>query len=114
MKIELKDLINSLDIYSKQYLESAAQRCIQRSGSEIIIEDILYVMLLEENSLFNKLLIHYKIDSQKLFNVIESSSKMTVTESNNPIFSNLLIKWLEESYLLSVVQLSQKKVRESS
>lgn len=114
MKIELKDLINSLDIYSKQYLESAAQRCIQRSGSEIIIEDILYVMLLEENSLFNKLLIHYKIDSQKLFNVIESSSKMTVTESNNPIFSNLLIKWLEESYLLSVLQLSQKEVSESS
>ncbi len=114
MKLELKDLINSLDIYSKKYLELSAQRCIQRGGSEIIIEDILYVMLVENSSLFNKLLEHYEVDSQGLFNVIESSSKLTSSESNNPIFSNLLIQWLEESYLLSVLTLSSKEISESS
>lgn len=45
MKIELKDLINSLDLISKTYLEEGAIRCISRGGNEIIIEDILYVML---------------------------------------------------------------------
>ena len=42
MKLELKEMINSLDINTKRYLEQAAQRCISRGGNEILIEDILY------------------------------------------------------------------------
>lgn len=114
MKFELKDLINSLDIYAKKYLEQSAQRCIQRGGNEIIIEDILYVMLIKKESLFNKLLTQYKIDFQGLFNVIESSSKIANSESTNPIFSNLLIQWLEESYMLSIMFWSSKEISESS
>lgn len=114
MKFELKDLINSLDIYAKKYLEQSAQRCIQRGGNEIIIEDILYVMLIEKESLFNKLLTQYKIDFQGLFNVIESSSKIANSESTNPIFSSLLIQWLEESYMLSIMFWSSKEISESS
>ncbi len=43
MKLELKNLINNLDKQTKKYLENSAQRCIVRGGSEILIEDILYV-----------------------------------------------------------------------
>lgn len=114
MRIELKDLINCLDNNTKKYLEQAAQRCIQRGGSEIIIEDILYVMLIENNSLFNKLLLQYQVNIQELFNILESSSKITNTESTNPIFSNLLIQWLEESYLLSILLWSLKEISQSS
>ena len=114
MRIELKDLINCLDSFTKKYLEQAAQRCIQRGGNEIIIEDLLYVMLIENNSLFNKLLVQYQVNIQELFNILESSSKITNTESTNPIFSNLLIQWLEESYLLSILLWSLKEISESS
>ncbi len=51
MKLELKELINSLDINTKKYLEQAAQRCVQRGGNEIIIEDVLYNMLENESSI---------------------------------------------------------------
>ena len=114
MKLELKDLINSLDINTKRYLEQSAQRCIQRGGSEIIIEDLLYSMLENNSSVFRVVLEHYKIDSQEIFNVIQSSAKSSSTESNNPIFSKLLVQWLEDSYLTSKISLSLHEITESA
>lgn len=114
MKLELKDLINSLDINTKRYLEQSAQRCIQRGGNEIIIEDLLYSMLENNSSVFKVLLEHYKIDSQEIFNVIQSSAKSSSTESNNPIFSKLLVQWLEDSYLTSKISLSLDEITESA
>ncbi len=114
MKVELKELINSLDTGTKKYLEQAAQRCIVRGGNEIIIEDILYSMLENNNSVFNKVLEHYKIDAQEVFNTIQASSKSTMTESTNPIFSTLLVQWLEEAYVLARVTLASTDISESA
>ncbi len=114
MKLELKELINSLDINTKRYLEQAAQRCVQRGGSEIVIEDVLYNMLENESSIFRAVLAQYKIDFQEIYNVIQTSTKLSTTESGNPIFSNILVQWLEESYLISKVTLSLNEITESS
>lgn len=114
MKLELKELINSLDINTKKYLEQSAQRCIQRGGNEIIIEDILYAMLENETSIFNTVLAHYEIDSQEVFNTIQASTKVSSSESTNPIFSTLLVQWLEESYVLARISLASNEISESS
>jgi type VI secretion system protein VasG len=114
MKLELKELINSLDINTKKYLEQAAQRCVQRGGNEIIIEDVLYNMLENESSIFRAVLDQYKIDSQEMFNIIQASTKISNSESGNPIFSNLLVQWLEDSYITSKVELSLDEITESS
>jgi type VI secretion system protein VasG len=114
MKLELKELINSLDINTKKYLEQAAQRCIHRGGSDIFVEDVLYTMLENENSIFNSVLSHYDIDAQEVFNIIQSSAKISSTESNNPIFSAILVQWLEESYVLTRITLASSEISESS
>lgn len=114
MKLELKELINSLDINTKKYLEQAAQRCVQRGGNEIIIEDVLYNMLENESSIFRAVLDQYKIDSQEMFNIIQASTKISNSESGNPIFSNLLVQWLEDSYITSKIELSLDEITESS
>jgi len=114
MKLELKEMINSLDINTKKYLEQSAQRCISRGGNEILIEDILYSMVENNTSVFNTVLEHYKIDSQEVFNALQASTKISVTESTNPIFSTLLVQWLEESYVMSRVSLSSNEISESS
>lgn len=111
MKIELKELIDSLDIKTKNYLEEGAKRCISRGGNEIILEDIFYVMLINKDSLLSKLFLQYKIDDKKLLNILESSSKL-VTESNNPIFSIAFINFLEESYYTAVIEFSTKIINE--
>ncbi|RXJ82687.1 type VI secretion system ATPase TssH [Arcobacter sp. F2176] len=114
MKIELNEIINALDVQTKFYIESSAQRCIERSGNEILIEDILYTMLEKEDSLFNKLLEHYEIDVQEMHNQLQKSSKTTNTESKNPIFSTMLVQWLEEAFYTSKMSLALNKITESS
>jgi len=114
MKLELKEMINSLDINTKKYLEQSAQRCIFRGGNEILIEDILYAMLENDTSIFNTVLEHYKIDAQEVFNTLQASTKISTTESTNPIFSTLLVQWLEESYVMSRVSLASNEISESS
>lgn len=113
MKIELKELINSLDFKVKNYIEESAKRCIFRGGSEIILEDMFYVMLKDKDSLFSKLFIQYKIDEQELINILENSSK-SITESNNPIFSTAFINFLEETYYTAIVEFSSKLINEES
>ncbi|MCF6244382.1 MAG: hypothetical protein L3J43_05045 [Sulfurovum sp.] len=61
MKIELQKLINNLDTTTKGYLEHAVQNAITRGGSEILIEDMLYAMLLDKHSGLNKLLSQYNM-----------------------------------------------------
>lgn len=114
MKLELKEIINSLDINTKKYLEQAAQRCISRGGNEILIEDILYSMLENNSSIFNTVLAHYEIDNQEVFNTLQASTKVASTESTNPIFSTLLVQWLEESYVIARVSLASNEISESS
>ncbi|MCP4972045.1 MAG: type VI secretion system ATPase TssH [Arcobacter sp.] len=114
MKLELKEMVNSLDINTKRYLENSAQRCISRGGNEILIEDMIYSFLDNSHSIFNKVLEHYNIDYQEIFNVIQTSTKVSSTESTNPIFSLLLVQWLEEAYLISKVSLSSNDISESS
>ena len=72
MKFELKELINSLDTITKKYIELSAQRCIQRGGSEILIEDVLYNFLENDNSIFRAVLSQYKIDFQEVFNIFHN------------------------------------------
>lgn len=114
MKIELNEIINALDVQTKFYIENSAQRCIERSGNEILIEDILYTMLKKDDSLFNKLLEHYEIDIQEMYNLLQMSTKITNTESTNPIFSTMLVQWLEEAFYTSKMSLALSEITESS
>lgn len=113
MKLELKKLIDTLDAPMKTTLESSAQKCISRSGNEVLIEDFLYVLLEEEKSSFNKLLAHYSIDYQNMKNALTLGIKRTTSESPSPVFSPLLISWLEDAFLASKVSFEVDKISET-
>lgn len=113
MKIELKELITSLDVNCKKILEDSAQRCIFRGGNEILLEDLLYVMAKNENSLLNRVFLQYKIEQSSFIKSIENSTKIS-TESTNPVFSTQFIGFLEEAYLNSIMEFSSKEIKEES
>ncbi|RXJ93908.1 type VI secretion system ATPase TssH [Malaciobacter molluscorum] len=115
MKLELKNLINSLDNITKRYIEEAAQRCIIRGGSEILIEDLLYILLENENSLFFAMTKQYNINNQDLLNILQKEIKITpITETNSPIFSTTLVNWLEDAYSYTRLILNQSLITETS
>ncbi len=115
MKIELKKLIENLDPAVKVYLENAIQHTIIRGGREILIEDMLYAMLQNKDSIFYKLLEQYNIDVGKMTKVLTEGTKQSSGgESGNPIFSSVLIKWFENSYMLNKLDLDLDLISEIS
>ncbi|AXH09776.1 type VI secretion system ATPase TssH [Malaciobacter halophilus] len=114
MKLELKNLINNLDTKTKKYIQNSAQRCILRGGSEILVEDVLYILIEDENSIFSLMLEQYKIDSEELLKIIQKEVKISTSESNSPIFSTILVSWLEDAYSYSKLVLNQDEITESS
>lgn len=113
MKIELKELIDNLDAPTRAYLEEAIQYTITRSGHEILIEDMLYCMFKNNNSIFNKVLEHYEIDKSLMENALCSQAKSR-SESTNPILSQAIISWIEDTYLLSKIELKLDNINELS
>lgn len=113
MKLELKTLIGALDINTRREIESAAHRAIQRNGTEILIEDLLFVMLDREDSMLNKLLQHYETDSTTMRSILEKTfQSSSQSESANPVFSKQLIDWIENAYLCAKVELDLKEITE--
>lgn len=110
MKLELKKLIEALAPRSKQYLQNGAQRCIARQGSEILIEDILYVMLEDEQSLLNTLLAHYDIAQEKMLKALQNGVSSIRSESQSPVFSQLMIQWLEDAYTMAKLHTDSNEV----
>ena len=105
MKLELKTLINALDNGARAYVEQAAQRSIQRYGSEILIEDLFYVMLESKESVLHKLLEQYEIEATTLQTVLEKSfQRAGKSESASPVFSKLLVDLLESAYLETKIE----------
>lgn len=114
MKTELKVLIQSMDSISRAYIEASANRCVQRGGVEILIEDMLYVMQESIHSLFNHFLAQYEIDTQKMQRSLQAAMSSQQTESSNPIFSLLLRGWLEEAYVYAKMRLNSDEISEAA
>jgi len=113
MKLELQKLIGNLDDITKNYLERAVQNTITRGGSEILIEDMLYAMLVEKSSVFNKLLSQYGIAEETMEKLLTGKTRIgQLSESTNPVFSPVLVDWIESTFLLSKLELGLDEITE--
>lgn len=58
INIDLQQLIQALDAQTRKELEKAAEGCVVRGGSKVLIEDMLLSMLATPESLLNKAIDH--------------------------------------------------------
>ncbi|WP_457744606.1 type VI secretion system ATPase TssH [Sulfurimonas sp.] len=114
MKLELIKLIEQMDPLTKNDLENAGYRCVSRGGNEVLMEDFLYIMLENENSVLNALLQQYKIAKSDMQEALIHGIKLGITESASPVFSVLLINWLEDAYILAHVSLQSSDINETA
>lgn len=103
--IKLDELIQTLGLEEKQALEIAANHCVARSGSEILVEDYLLALLDKPSSFLNQALRQFSLNAETLRTALLTSVSRQVTESRNPVFSALLVSWLEEALLVAKLQL---------
>ncbi len=112
--IELKPLLAKLNKYCNVALEASAGFCVSRGNYEITIEHLLYKLLENPSADIQILLRHYEINAEQLQKQILHVIEDVETGNNRrPVFSSLLIEWLQEAWLISSIELRQAQIRSS-
>ncbi|ELA7343044.1 type VI secretion system ATPase TssH, partial [Vibrio parahaemolyticus] len=96
----------------KVALEDAAALAVSEKANEVQIEHYLLSLLERPNSDFDVLLSHFDC-SENLLRLSVRSTLDTNAKGNGskPVFSALLIEWLQESWLVSSLDLSETHIR---
>ncbi|WP_099608282.1 type VI secretion system ATPase TssH [Vibrio coralliilyticus] len=112
ININLSSLIQRLHPIAKVALEDAAALAVSEKANEVQIEHFLLSLLERPNSDFDVLLAHFDCSENILRQSIRSTLDTSPTgNGGKPVFSALLIEWLQESWLVSSLDLSQTQIR---
>ena len=113
-KNNLQQLVCSLDQEAKNALQNAASHCIEQGGHEILIEDMLLSLLESENGFLPAVLRQFSLNQGPLIKVLQSCRSSQKTESQNPVFSLLLIEWFEQAFMLTSLKWQQSEIMTAS
>lgn len=108
INMNLSALIAALDNTCREALEDAAQGCVSRGGHEIGIED--YMESLLHTDYMRDILEQYELSADRIRELLEKGRKNGGSVSGRPVFSSLLIEFLQEAYLLASLELKQERV----
>ncbi len=112
INVDLQQLVKALDAASRADLESAAQRCIARGGSQVLVEDLLLGLLERSDSLLVKGLQDADIDVAEFAQVLHTRPQQS--ESRNPVFSLELVQWLQDALLAANLEMGTGQVGEAA
>ncbi len=112
ININLSSLIQRLHPITKVALEDAAALAVSEKATEVQIEHYLLSLLERPNSDFDLILNHFDCSETILRQSVRSTLDTTATgNGSKPVFSSLLIEWLQETWLISSLDLSQSQIR---
>ncbi len=105
MTTDLDALINHLGHEARAVLEGSSSKCISRGGYEITVEDVLLEMLEQPENSFSKILKQFDVPQEKLVKAMQAAQDLRSGNTAHPVFSPLLIDWLQETWLLCSLKL---------
>ncbi|NIY88501.1 type VI secretion system ATPase TssH [Vibrio campbellii] len=112
ININLSSLIQRLHPIAKVALEDAAALAVSEKANEVQIEHYLLSLLERPNSDFDALLSHFDCSENLLRQSVRSTLDTNAKgNGSKPVFSALLIEWLQESWLVSSLDLSETQIR---
>jgi type VI secretion system protein VasG len=110
--VDLQQLVRALDADSKRDLERAAERCVTRGGSRILLEDLLLGLLERSDSLLLRALQDAGIEPGVLATTLQPRGEHS--ESRNPVFSSELVQWLQDALLLANLELGRTQIDQAA
>ncbi|HHF2941574.1 TPA: type VI secretion system ATPase TssH [Vibrio alginolyticus] len=112
ININLSSLIQRLHPIAKVALEDAAALAVSEKANEVQIEHYLLSLSERPNSDFDVLLSHFDCSENLLRQSVRSTLDTNAKgNGSKPVFSALLIEWLQESWLVSSLDLSETQIR---
>ena len=108
INVDLQQLVQALDAETKRDLEAAAERCVVRGGSKILVEDLLLGLLERPEGLLVRALQDADVDAGTLAQTLQPRGEHS--ESRNPVFSAELVQWLQDALLVGNLELGQSQI----
>ena len=112
INVDLQQLVQALDAQTKHDLETAAERCVVRGGSKILVEDLLLGLLERPDGLLTRALQEADGEPGTLAQALQPRGEHS--ESRNPVFSAELVQWLQDALLVGNLELGQSQIDQAS
>src|SRR5215471_18182386 len=110
--VEAKSLLRTLNRHSTHALEAAIGACIGRGHYEITVEHLLAGLMAEASADVAMILQFYSVDAGRLQRSVDGTlDALKGGNPGKPVFSRLLMEWIQDAHLLGSVEYGLLKVR---
>ena len=112
MNIDVRSLLERMNAFCTGALEGAAGLCVSRTHYEVTVEHCLSRLLEETRSDMTLLLKQADVDVNALKWAIGLDiDALRTGNSGRPVFSPLLIEWLQDAWLVSSINFQENLIR---
>jgi len=112
VSVEIRSLLTRLNRFCSRMLESAAGVCVSRSHYEVTVEHVLALMLEDTGADLNWILKHFEVDSGRARKALNNiTEKFRTGSAGRPVFSPLLIDWIQEAWILASLDHNLAEIR---
>ncbi|UCO98896.1 type VI secretion system ATPase TssH [Metapseudomonas lalkuanensis] len=112
INLDLQQLVQALDAETRRDLEGAAERCVARSGSKILVEDLLLALLERPQGLLQRAVQDAGVDAGELAAALQPRAEHNA--SRNPVFAAELMQWLQDALLVANLELRQSQIDQAA
>lgn len=112
INLDLQQLVQALDTETRRDLEGAAERCVARNGSKILVEDLLLALLERPQDLLQRALQDAGVDAGELAAALQPRAENSA--SRNPVFAVELMQWLQDALLVANLELRQSLIDQAA
>ncbi len=112
INVDLQQLIQALDTETRRDLERAAECCVSRGGSKVLVEDLLLGLLERPHGLLARALRDAEVEAGELSAVLQVQAEHSA--SRNPVFAPELVQWLQDALLVANLDLGRSQVEQAA
>ena len=112
ISVDIKSLLARLNPYCTRSLESAAGMCVSRTHYEVTVEHMMAKLIDDVQADIPLILKHFEIDTGRVAQALDRTlEEFRTGNAAKPVFSPLLMEWIQESYLVGSIDFGEKKIR---
>ncbi|MDQ7032717.1 MAG: type VI secretion system ATPase TssH [Desulfonauticus sp.] len=112
VNVDLKGLVLRLNDFCTNVLQAAAGYCMNRGHYEICIEHFIHKALEDMQSDWGAIFQAFDIDLTRFKKFLEDSlEEFRAGNTGKPVFSPMLIELFQDAWLISSIDLGERKVR---
>ncbi|UQZ90375.1 type VI secretion system ATPase TssH [Deltaproteobacteria bacterium Smac51] len=108
INMNLSALVRALDNDARTALEGAAEACVSRGGHEIGLEDYFEKIALTKS--FQDIAEQFQLNIDTMRQLLEKGRPREGRGSGRPVFSTILVEFLQEAYLLATLEMGRTTI----